>query len=82
MVDLRWKFMPQGGLEYTIQFRLSPDEEPIVSKTLFISADPPALTDDPLAWADKVMQSLVDQVLNKTVGGTRDRPPQIVPLDF
>jgi hypothetical protein len=81
MIDLRWKFTPQGGVEYTIQFRLSPDEAPLVSKTLFIFPEP-AGGDDPLQRADKMMQMLVEHVLSRTVGGVRMRMLQQQPQDF
>jgi hypothetical protein len=82
MIDLRWKFMANGGIEYTIQFRKSPDEEPVVAKELFILAAPPGNPPETAQQrADKAISALIDHVLNKTVGGTRPRLVQ-QPMDF
>lgn len=32
-IDLRWKYAEDGSIEYTIEFRTSPDEAPVVTKS-------------------------------------------------
>jgi hypothetical protein len=78
MIDLRWRFQPDGTLEYTIEFRPSPEEAPIVKKTATV---PPVMAGDPLQQADRTAQALADHILQMTVGGTRLRPPP-PPADF
>lgn len=67
-VDLRWKFTDAGAIAYTITFRKSPDEEPVVTTTGAVPAGP-----DPARTVD----AMCDQVLSQSVGLTRIRkPPQ------
>jgi hypothetical protein len=67
-IELRWHATEAGEIEYTMTFRRSPDEEPVVVKTETIPK--PAI--DPT-------EALISQVLGRTVGLTRERPP--VPIE-
>jgi len=78
MIDLRWRFAPGGSIEYTIEFRKSPDEKPVVTKTFTV---PAADGEQGIQQADRTVQAMIDQVLNTTVGITRIRPPP-PPTDF
>jgi hypothetical protein len=70
-IDLRWKFNETGGLNYTITFRKSPEEEPVVVKSDTLPAQ-----GDPNRMADQ----LGDLILSQTVGMTKIRQPP--PEDF
>jgi hypothetical protein len=83
MIDLRWKFTEPGTIEYTIEFRKSPDDEAIVSKRSTVVLDPAAANLAEPQRAERLMQALINQVLQQTLGGTRDRPPPPPPdVDF
>jgi hypothetical protein len=74
MVDLRWKFTPEGHIEYRIEFRTSPDEAPVGEKTGTVQS-----AGDPTQTADK----LATQILAETLGQVRERPQVIIPAgDF
>ena len=64
-IDLRWKFTDAGGIEYTITFRKSPDEEPVTTA----SGTVPAGSD-----AARTVDALCDQILARSVGTTKIRP--------
>lgn len=72
MIDLRWKFTDKGEIQYTIEFRKSPDEDPIASRIGTIPAGTPP---------DQMVQAMADKLLDQTVHriGMRDAPP---PEDF
>ncbi|MSR55351.1 MAG: hypothetical protein EXS09_19010 [Gemmataceae bacterium] len=78
MIDLRWRFAPGGRLEYTIEFRKSPDEQPFVTKTLTVTLPPEG---QGIQQADQTIQSMINQILSRTVGNTRTRP-LMPPIDF
>jgi len=74
MIDVRWKYAPDGQVEYVVEFRISPDEQPTVTKKGTM-----ANAGDPNQTADKMM----NQILQETIGQVRDRPIIIVPAgDF
>ena len=58
MIDLRWKFTPQGDIQYTIEFRKSPDEAPIFSRIATVPAGPSP---------DQTAQAMADKLLEQTV---------------
>jgi hypothetical protein len=82
MIDLRWTATEKGTIEYTIQFRKSPDEEPVASKrgTVIPEVGPPDMTET--ARSEKLTQFFIDEVVQKTIGGVRNRPPPPPPEDF
>jgi hypothetical protein len=82
MIDLRWKVTERGTIEYMIQFRKAPDEEPVVSKqgTVVPEVGPPNMTD--AERSDKLTQFFIEDVVQKTIGGVRNRPPPPPPEDF
>ena len=69
MIDVRWKFTPQGSVDYTIQFRTSPNEEPVV----VASGTQPAQGD-----ALRTIDALSDQIVAKTIGLTKMRPAPVI----
>jgi hypothetical protein len=72
MIDLRWKFIDPGVVDYTIQFRKTPDDEPYLSKTFRL-----AVAGDPTAFAN----ALSINIIRSTVGEVRARP-MIINQDF
>src|SRR5262249_9932113 len=70
MVDLRWKFTPEGHIEYRIEFRTSPDDAPAAEKTGTLQN---------AGGPDQTADKLADQILAETLGNVRDRPAIIVP---
>jgi hypothetical protein len=71
-IDLRWKFNGGGAIEYTIAFRKSPDDEPVVVKTDTVPAQ---------ADPNRTAEQLGDLILTQTVGMTKIRPAP-PPEDF
>jgi len=71
-IDLRWKVTDGGGVAYTIAFRRSPDDEPVVTAIGTVAAGP-----DP----GRTVDSMCDQILAQSVGLTRIRPTP-PPEDF
>jgi hypothetical protein len=71
MIDLRWKFLPHGDIQYTIEFRKGTGEDPYFSRIGTIPAGPNA---------DKTAETMADRILEQTVGPTKLR--QMVPADF
>jgi hypothetical protein len=71
-IDVRWRFTEAGEIAYTVTFRKSPDDEPVVTVTGAVPAGaaPSALVD-----------AMCDQVLVQTVGVTKIRPV-LPPEDF
>jgi hypothetical protein len=82
MIDLRWKVTEKGTIEYTIQFRKSPDEEPVVSKqgTVIPEVGAPNATDT--ERSEKLTQDFIGEIVQKTIGGVRIRPPPPKEEDF
>lgn len=78
MIDVRWKFTADGGLEYTIQFRTSPDEEPVVSKQSRAEFQWFALPANGSSREQRLVQTMTDNILQKTVGTVKTRPPVVV----
>lgn len=70
-IDLRWRFTDAGSIVYTITFRKSPDEEPVLT-----AADTVPAAADP----GKTVDAMCDQVLAASVGTIKLRA--IVPLEF
>jgi hypothetical protein len=64
-VEVRWKFDESGGLRYTITFRRSPDEEPIVKLTG---------TQPAQGGATPTADALAEQILTRTIGTVKVRP--------
>jgi hypothetical protein len=73
MIDLRWKFTPQGDIQYTIEFRKSPDEAPIFSRIATVPAGPSP---------DQTAQAMADKLLEQTVLTIRMRDAPPPPEDF
>ncbi len=81
MIELRWKFTQPRTIEYTIQFRTSPDQDPIASKQATVSLDPMKGAVAEPERVEKLIQAMIDDVLQKTIGGVKNRPPP-PPADF
>jgi hypothetical protein len=79
-IDLRWKFTDAGAISYTITFRKSPDEEPIVTATGTVAAvpDPGRAVE---TMCERTVNVMCDQVLSGSVGTTKVRPV-LPPEDF
>jgi hypothetical protein len=71
MIDLRWKFLPLGEVEYRIEFRKSPDDAPYFTRVGTTPSTP-----NP----DTTVMNMADKLLEQTVGPTKLR--QMVPADF
>lgn len=72
MLDVRWKFVGRDQIEYTVEFRKTPDDAPYLSKKFTLVAPP-----DPTQFATVVGTNLVHDL----VGVVRPRPI-IVDQDF
>jgi hypothetical protein len=82
MVDLRWRYAANATIEYTIEFRLSPDEQPILSKQLKLSAKDVGASELPEPdRSKKMVDALIEDLVQKTIGATRARPIPPV-IDF
>ena len=82
MIDLRWRFADNATIEYTIEFRLSPDEAPIISKKLVVTPEDggAAAMKEP-ERSNRMNEALIEDVIKKTLGTTRPRQLQ-QPVDF
>ena len=72
MIDVRWQFTDPGAVDYTIQFRKTPDDEPYLSKTFRVK-----VAGDATAFAN----ALSINILRGTVGEVRPRPV-VINQDF
>jgi hypothetical protein len=73
MIDIRWKFTGPGAVEYTIQFRKTPDDEPYVSKTVRVALRG--------GDANVFAEVLSEHIAMGTIGVPKKRPV-FVPQDF
>jgi hypothetical protein len=72
-IDVRWKFGDGGEIDYTVTFRKSPDEVPVLVKTGTVRADGDA-NHEANHDANHMADLLADQILKQSVGMTKIRP--------
>ena len=79
MIEVKWKFTPAGAITYTMLFRKSPDEQPILVKEGTVAS----AQADAANRAEQTVQAMADQIVQATVGTPRMRPtpPPDVPAD-
>jgi hypothetical protein len=82
MIDLRWKVTANGSIDYKIQFRKSPDEEPVIIRHGSVSVDALGGIVAESERTEKLTQAMVDEVLQRTIGGVKNRPPPPPSEDF
>src|SRR5262249_47758153 len=70
MIDLRWKYTPEGHIEFRIEFRISPDDAPVADKTGTVQN---------AGGPDQTADKMVNLILAETLGNVRDRPAIVVP---
>ncbi len=75
MIDVSWKFKDREIIEYTVEFRKGPDEEPYAKKTFALPLVNP---ND----ANQFGETVGSQILAQTVGNVRGRQMIIQGGDF
>lgn len=82
MIDLRWKVTEKGSVDYVIQFRKSPDEEPVITRHGSIGVDAAGGVLGEAERTEKLLKAMTDEILQRTIGGVKNRPPPPPPEDF
>jgi len=84
-IEVKWRFTPAGAILYTVNFRMSPDDEPFLLKqgSVAVVKDIPGdYRGEPEdAKVELTAQAMADSIVQSTVGTARMRP-QPPPDDF
>jgi hypothetical protein len=75
-VEVRWKIADNQEITYTLTFRHSPDEAPILTTSGRVAPQPDAIRNQDI---NKTIESFAQQVISITVGEPKIRP--ILPVE-